>query len=90
METINEIQLLLRRAEACRDNAAVTRRVTRNYSTEARRPYEEQTARLHEQACSLEETARRLADRLALSRRPIEPTESQAEEARLILRLARG
>lgn len=89
MEAINEIQFLLRRAETCRDNAAVTRRVTRNYSAEARQSFGEQTARLHEQACSLEETARRLADRLALSRRPIDPAGNQAEEARLILRLAR-
>ncbi|TAJ27447.1 MAG: hypothetical protein EPO67_17360 [Reyranella sp.] len=87
METISEIQLLLRRVGTCRDNAAVTRRVTRGYSAEARRSFEEQTARLHEQACSLEEEAQRLADRLALSRRPVG---SQAEEARLILWLARG
>ena len=90
METISEIQLLRRRAEACRDNAAVTRRITRDYSAEARQPFEEQTALLHEQACSLEEAAQRLADRLALSRRPVDRAETQAEEARLILQLARS
>lgn len=91
MDTMAEIKLLLQRADTCRRNASVARRVSRAGPVGDRmqevQGLERQIGCLHEQALMLQEEAAALALR-AVRRRGLEARARVDAEMRLLLQVA--